>query len=329
LPTETQTSSALIEEIRSGRSTEERRLAICAEAAALAPDDRIEPLCVLNADKDPAVRDKAAAALQAQPLKHVLTALARPTAAPEMFAYCAAEFPRRPGVADALAQNKTCPIEVIRPVIRYLSAGAMQELFEDLDRLSTSPALVAEMIASGVITVEQRAQLQELQKAELEPEAAFAEAAKEAEPDAARRETLLQKLSKMRVVERVQRALKGGREERMLLIRDPCKVVQRAVLQSPLISEQEVETFAGMASLTDETLRLIAGNRKFRKNYAVVRGLMFNPKSPLEVTLHLLPHLKAQDLKFLTMSKNIPETLRTAAFRLQRQRAAERSGGGS
>ena len=246
-----------------------------------------------------------------------------------MFAYCAAEFPRRPGIADALAQNKTCPIEVLRPVIRYLSVTAIQELFEDLDRLSTSPALVAEMIGSAVINPEQRAQLQELQRADLEPEDAFAEAAKDAEPDAKKRETLLQRLSRMRVVERVQRALKGGREERMLLIRDPCRVVQRAVLQSPLISEQEVEGFANMASLTDETLRLIAGNRKFRKNYAITRGLMFNPKTPLEITLHLLPHLKPQDLKFLTMSKGIAETLRTAALRLQRQRASERGGGGS
>jgi hypothetical protein len=84
-----------------------------------------------------------------------------------------------------------------------------------------------------------------------------------------------------------------------------------------------------MASLTDETLRLIAGNRKFRKNYAITRGLMFNPKTPLEITLHLLPHLKPQDLKFLTMSKNIAETLRTSALRLQRQRNAQRSGGES
>ncbi|HWX38984.1 MAG TPA: hypothetical protein VNY09_07055 [Candidatus Sulfotelmatobacter sp.] len=267
--------------------------------------------------------------LQTQPLKNVLAALARPGAASEMFAYCAAEFARRPGVADAIAQNTTCPIEVLRPVIRYLSVTAIQDLFEDLDRLSTSPALVAEMIASAVINPEQRAQLVELQRAELEPVEAFAEAAKEAEPDPVKRETLLQKLGRMRVVERVQRALKGGRDERILLIRDPCKVVQRAVLQSPLISEQEVEGFSNMASLSDETLRLIAGNRKFRKNYAITRGLMFNPKTPLEITLHLLPHLKPQDLKFLTSNKNVAETLRTAALRLQRQRTAERSGGGS
>jgi hypothetical protein len=270
------------------------------------------------------VREKAAAALQTQPLKNVLAALARPNAAPEMFAYCAAEFARRPGVADALAQNKTIPVEVLRPVIRYLSVTAIQDLFEDLDRLSTSPQLVAEMIASAVINPDQRAQLVELQRTELESAEAFVDAAEAAEPDKAKRETLLQKMSRMRVVERVQRALKGGREERMLLIRDPCKVVQRAVLQSPLISEQEVEGFANLPSLTEETLRQIGANRKFRKNYAVVRNLVFNSKCPLEVTLHLLPHLKPQDLKFLTLNKNVPETLRTAAFRLQRQRSSQR-----
>jgi hypothetical protein len=318
-------SVALHEEIRSGRATPERKLAICSEAASLAPEERIEPLCILAADSDSAIREKAAGVLLTQPLKTVLAALARPGAAPEMFAYCAAEFPRRPGVADALAQNSTCPIEVLRPVIRYLSVPAVQELFEDLDRLSTSPILVAELIASTtIINAEQRAQLQELQRAEPEPIEAFVEAAEAAEPDKEKRETLLQKLGRMRVVERVQRALKGGRDERLLLIRDPCKVVQRAVLQSPQLSEQEVESFASMASISDETLRLIAGNRKFRKNYGIIRGLMFNPKTPLEVTLHLLPHIKAVDLKFLTTNKNVADTLRTAAMRLQRQRSAVR-----
>jgi len=324
-PREAKISTALCDEVRSSQATPERKLAICTEAASLGPEDRVETLCILAADLNPFVRAKAAEVLLTQPLKIVLAALARPNAAPEMFAYCAAEFPRRPGVADSLAQNSTCPIETLRPVIRYLSVTAVQDLLEDLDRLSTSPALVAELIASAVVNPEQRAQLLELQRAVPEPAEAFVEAAEAAEPDKAKRQTLLQKLSRMRVVERVQLALKGGRDERLLLIRDPCKVVQRAVLQSPQLSEREVESFANMATLSDETLRLIANNRKFRKNYAILRGLMFNPKTPLEVTLHLLPHVKAQDLKFLTTNKNIADTLRTAANRLQRQRNAERS----
>ncbi len=299
-------------------------MAICDEAATLEPTDRIEILCILAADSDPAIRDKSADILLTQTLQNVLTAIARPNAAPEMFAYCAAEFSRRPGVADALAQNSTCPIEVLRPVIRYLSVTGVQDLFEDLDRLSTSPHLVEELIASSVINADQRGQLQELQKTDLEPISAFAEAAEEAEPDNAKRETMLQKLSRLRVVERVQLALKGGRDERVLLIRDPCKVVQRAVLQSPQLSEQEVESFSKMTTLSEETLRLIANNRKFRKNYVILRALIFNPKSPLEVTLRLLPLIKATDVKLLSTSKNVADTLRTAGARLMRQRTAQR-----
>ncbi|HVA94136.1 MAG TPA: hypothetical protein VNI36_04460 [Candidatus Dormibacteraeota bacterium] len=324
MPREAEISGALREEARLGRATQERKLAICSGAASLEPEDRIELLTILAADSDEAIRKKAAAMLLTQPLPSVLSALKRTGAAPEMFAYCAAEFPRRPGVADALARNLTCPIEVLRPVVRYLSVSAVQELFEDLDRLSMSPALVAELIASSVITNEQRIQLLELQREDTESEDAFADAAEAIEPDKAKRETLVQRLSRMRVVERVQMALKGGRDERTLLIRDPCKVVQRAVLQSPQLSEREVESFAGMASLSEEALRLIATNRKFRKNYTIVRSLMFNPKTPLEITLHLLPTITAKDLKMLTTNKNIPDTLRTASNRLQRQRTSTR-----
>ncbi len=312
------------DEIRSGRATHETKLNICAGAHSLPSGDQIELLTILSADSDVTIRDRAARALQTQPLAKVLAALTRADAAPEMFAYCAAEFPRRPGVADALAKNPACPIEVLRPVVRYLSVSAVQELFEDLDRLSTSPPLVTALIESSVVTLEQRTQLLDLQREEPAGLEAFVEAAEEIEPDRAKRETLLQKLSHLTVVERVQLAIKGTREARVLLIRDPCKVVQRAVLQSAQLTDREVENFAGMTSLSDETLRLIASNRKFRKNYTVKRSLINNPKTPLEVSLHLLPTITPQDLKLLTTNKNVPETLRTAAGRLQHQRTSTR-----
>ncbi len=51
---------------------------------------------------------------------------------------------------------------------------------------------------------------------------------------------------------------------------------------------------------------------------------MNNPKTPLDVSLHMLPLLNPLDLKFLTTNKNIPETLRTTAFKLVRQRKEAR-----
>jgi hypothetical protein len=52
---------------------------------------------------------------------------------------------------------------------------------------------------------------------------------------------------------------------------------------------------------------------------------MFNPKAPLDVTLHMLTSINPADLKILAKSRNVPETLRTSAARLHLQRAQKKS----
>ena len=312
-------SPEVLEDLRHGRAPRERKIAVCSGGAHLAPADRAEILTVLAGDTDEMVSERAQDALLSQPLESFLEALKRETALPALFTYVAKNFADKPGVCDAMVQNKNCSAAHLVPIARHLSSLGIQALMEELDRVSDSPALAAALEHSTSLTADQKLQLHELHGNAID-EAALAEAAIEAEPDAARRQTLLQKLAKMTVAERVQFAIKGGSEGRRTLIRDSNKVVQRAVLQSPRLTDQEVEAFAAMSSLTDEILRLIAGNRKFRKNYTVVRNLMNNPKTPLDVSLHMLPMLNAMDLKKLTTNKNIPETLRTTANKLQRQR---------
>jgi len=296
---------------------------VCSGGGGLSPEDRAELLAVLARDPEQAVAERAAGALLSQPLEAFLAAASRPDAARQLFEYCAKELAGKPGVADALAKNSDCPAEILARVAKHLSTSAVQTLLEDLQRLASAPALVVALADSPSVTPEQRDALKELLKEEIDP-AALAEAVAAAEPDQHKRDTLLQRLAKMRVVERVKLALTGNREERMILIRDPNKMVQRAVLQSPRLTDQEVEGFASMPSLTDEILRLIAANRRLIKNYVVAKNLINNPKTPLDVSLHLLPRLNAQDLKFLALNKNVPETLKTTAFKLQKQRAEVR-----
>jgi len=286
---------------------------------SLDPEERIELLAVLAADADELIAERAAGALLSQPESAFPAALARTDAAPQLFEFCAKYLIDRPGIAGALANNPNCPQELLAATVPHMTTAVLQGLMADLDRLSSTPALAAALATSPFLTAEQRLQLQELLQEESDP-AALEEAVAAAEPDVVKRQSLLQRLAHMRVPERVQLALKGNREERMTLIRDPCKVVQRAVLQSPRITDREVEAFAAMANLNDEVLRLIAMSRKFMKNYTVLRNMMNNPKSPLDITLHLLPSLNEHDLKLLTTNKNIPETLRTSANRLQFQR---------
>jgi hypothetical protein len=312
-------SPELIEALRNGRATRERKIAVCSGAAHVSAADRAEILAVLAHDADEVVANRAQDALLSQPAESIIEALAREAALTPLFVYAAKNLADKRGVGDAMVRNQKCPAEYLVPMVRALSTESIQILMEELDRVSESPALASALEHCTSVTAEQKAQLHELRGTTIDA-GALAEAALEAEPDLGKRQTLLQRLATMTVAQRVQFAIKGGSEARRTLIRDTNKVVQRAVLASPRLTDQEVEAFASMSSLTDEILRLIAKNRNFRKNYVVVRNLMNNPKTPLDVTLHMLPMLNPLDLKRLCTNKNIPETLRTTANKLQRQR---------
>jgi hypothetical protein len=316
-------SPEVLEDLRAGRAQRERKIAVCSGGAHLAPPDRAEILAVLAGDADEMVAERAQQAILSQPMETFVEALKREKAIPALFAYAGRHFADKPGICDAMVQNKHCSPEHLVPIARHLSALCIKALMEELDRVSESPALAAALEHSSAITADQKMQLHELLGSAID-EAALAEAAAEAEPDASKRQTLLQRIAKMTVAQRVQFAIKGGSDARRTLIRDSNKVVQRAVLQSPRLTDQEVEAFASMSSLTDEILRLIANNRNFRKNYTVVRNLLNNAKTPLDVSLHMLPLLNAMDLKKLTTNKNIPETLRSTAMKLQRTRAEQK-----
>lgn len=249
-----------------------------------------------------------------------LIALARPDADQRLFAYCADNVGEKPGVADSLAKNPACPTAVVTRVARHLTAAGIQSLLDHLERLTSDTQLVAALTHSQSASAEQQELIREIQLKEGADLKEIEEAAAEAEPDPVKRQTLMQKLTHLNVVERIILALKGGREERMLLIRDRNKIVQRSVLQSPRLTESEVESFAAMANVTSDVLRIISLNRTFVKSYAIVRNLAKNPKTPLDISLHILPRLTATDLRILTTNKNIPETLRNAAIKLQRSR---------
>jgi len=282
--------------------------------------ERAELLALLAEDAEEMVRERAENALLSQSPLAFAAALAGDAPAAQLFRYCGKNLVSKPEIAVALVKSRRCPVEFLTPAAKALPTSAVQELMQDLDQLSANRPLVAALTQSPSLTAEQHQQLDELLADKSAGESAFAEAVADIDVSPEQRATLLQRLAGMRVVERVQMGLKGNREERMALIRDPCKVVQRAVLTSSRLTDREVETFAAMASLSDEVLRMIAMNRKFQRNYAVVRNLMNNPKTPLDLSLHMLPSITAPDLKKLATNKNISDPLRTAAMRLQVQR---------
>jgi hypothetical protein len=125
--------------------------------------------------------------------------------------------------------------------------------------------------------------------------------------------TALQKIAAMNVAERIHLAMKGTREERAVLIRDPNKIVAVAVLSSPKMTENEIESIARMANVSDEILRIIAQTRAWVKNYAVVWSLTKNPKTPVAISMNMLSRLTERDLRTLSTDRNVPDVLRLTA----------------
>lgn len=298
-----------------GTAKPERKLAVCTGGVSLSGTERAEILAVLAMDEIEGVAQGAAQALTKVSPENFAAALAQADAAPALMQYCAANLAGAAGIADALAKNPSCPAKVLERVAGRISTAGIQALLENLERLTSSAALIDALAAGPNANPEQKSLLAELRKTALEA-GELKEAVEAAEADPARRKTLLERLAKMNVLERVKLALTGGREERIVLIRDPNKVVQRSVLQSPRLTEAEVESFAAMTTLTMEILRIIAHNRLWMKSYSIVKNLIFNSKTPLDITMHQLPRLTPRDLKILSTSKSVPETLRSTAAKM-------------
>ena len=144
-------------------------------------------------------------------------------------------------------------------------------------------------------------------------------APKKPQPDG-KRENALQKISHLDVKGRIQLALKGNKEERSLLVRDGTKVVALAVLEAPKLSDGEVEKFASQKNVLEAVLRQIPLKRRFMKNYKVVRNLVGNPRTPLDLGLGLMKNLLTADLKNLSGNKEVSETIRKLAMKMYKQK---------
>jgi len=127
------------------------------------------------------------------------------------------------------------------------------------------------------------------------------------------RQSVLEKIARLNVAERISLAMKGTREERAILIRDPNKIVGASVLSSPKLSETEVESIARMATVSENVLRMIGNARSWTKNYSIMIALVKNPKTPLAMSMNFLPRVSDKDLRMLSTSRSIPEVLRVSA----------------
>ena len=115
--------------------------------------------------------------------------------------------------------------------------------------------------------------------------------------------TLLQKIQRLSFGEKRLLALRGGREVRSILMKDPNREIVLTVLENPKITETEIELIAKSRSVPDEIMRKIVKKREWMKSYVIVLAVVSNPKTPAGNAVSLLSELKTKDLSVLTKIK--------------------------
>ena len=128
--------------------------------------------------------------------------------------------------------------------------------------------------------------------------------------------SLTQRVMRLKTNQKIMLAIKGGKEERTLLIRESNRLVQVNVIRNPRIGEGEVAYISQMRTVKEEVLRIISMNREWMKKYGIMKNIAFNPRTPLPIALNQMKRINEFDLKLMQRDRNIPELLRREAKRL-------------
>ena len=127
-------------------------------------------------------------------------------------------------------------------------------------------------------------------------------------------------ISQLSIPEKIHLAMKGNRQARVLLIKDPNRIVALAVLESPKLTDDEVEQVAQSKNTQEEVLRTIAKNLAWTKRYPIIEALANNPKTPLSLSIGFLKNLRGKDLERLSKNKGVPSALRNTALKMLQTR---------
>lgn len=124
---------------------------------------------------------------------------------------------------------------------------------------------------------------------------------------------LYDQIREMSANEKMQLALHGDRNARLLLLKDVNKNVQTFLLQNPRITIDEIRYIAGYRQANPDVLVTIAGHRDWSQNQGVLTALVRNPKTPSLTAVKLLDKIAPAELRRLAKSGEVPRAVQVAA----------------
>ena len=340
------TPTQLIALLHEGTAPIKVRVAIARGTLPLPPATLLESLDILADDPDAAIQAEALAGFERLPATVVLGVVSSRTIAPVLLAHLARRYRGQDTVLLEIVRNGAAEDDTVAFVASQPFPAILEVIGRNQARLERSQEIVAALLsnpatpteivqlwqehverttaaAPAVMPVEEPEEdaqifepvlVEEEEKDDGESGSSLAMASDDAL--SAKQVSIYSLLKKMSMGQKVALAVKGNREVRNLLIRENNRMLSLKVLENPRLGESDIEAYAKSTNLSDDVLRGIANHKEWCKKYPIVRALVFNPKSPLGVTLDFVKRLTLKDIEFLSKNRNVPETLRSAGRRL-------------
>lgn len=345
------TPTQLIALLREGTAPLKVRAAVARGTLPLPPPALLESLDLLADDPDPGVQAEALASFERLPSTVVRGVASSRAPAAGLLDRLAHRFRENATVLLDIARNGAADDATVAFIAARPFTEALEVIGRNQRRLEHSPETVAALLANPATPaavvelwrehlarqaeaqaalareaagiVEEEPELDPLLVEEDEKTPGAAAVPLALEPDeslSAKQLSIYSMLKKMSMGQKVALATKGNREVRNLLIRENNKMLCLKVLENPRLGEADIEAYAKSTNISVDVLRGIANQKEWCKKYPIVKGLVFNPRSPLGVTLDLVKKLTSKDIEFLSKNRNVPDTLRNTARRMLAQK---------
>jgi len=342
---EARPTNPLVEQFRRGGVARDLRLMAAEGLLPLKPEDLLELWTDLVRDPDEGVRSEADKSLSSFAAAELRPVLKSRDTAPGVLAWAVAHR-AEPELREVVLQNPSLPDEAIEALAPTLPQALAELVVINQTRLLRRTSLLVALESNAGLNNDQKRRLRELRETfrigeveapppaapeapppEPEPEPEIAPVGEglltqdeymvkilsEEERQQAEKVSTVQKIYRLNTADKLITAIKGTREERTILVRDPNRLVSMAVLGSPKVTEAEIEAFSAMKNISDQVLREIGKHREWTKRYTVINNLVRNPRTPIGIALNLVPRLNPRDVKGIAVDRNVPEAVRKQA----------------
>ena len=307
----------------------------------MAPREMATALFMLTFDADAGVREAATKSATGLPDRILSVALRDETIDPPVLGYYAETFAGKAEYLEMLVLNASTPDPTVQKITASAAERVVEIVAQNQLRLLRHPDIVRALVGNAAArpsTIDSvcdfcvrsglslddlpafRAARRRIHGGSEQDEALAPGSVAEKEQEE-KKLSITQQIMKLGVAKKVEWAnKKGNREVRTILLRDPNKLVQLAVIQSSRITEGEIAKVALSRTAPQEVLQYIYNNRQLMKNYQIKVNLINNPKMPVGVSMRFLSGLRMAEVKAVAKNKNVPQGLATAAKKLMEKK---------